>query len=100
LRKNVRLFLARDAQADAERLFADVARAYALAAGLRADGVPAPAPGRAASDHYEEVGSLALAAWGVRLADRVEHSGLTGSSGMRRRGGSTPGRRRGRCTWH
>jgi hypothetical protein len=74
----VRLFLARDAQADAERLFADVARAYALAAALRVDDAPAPDLVGQHRTHYEEVGSLALhgvGAYAWRTASN--YSGLT-----------------------
>jgi hypothetical protein len=65
LAENVRLFLVRDAQADAERLFADVARAYALASGLRSDTPPAPHLVGQHRTHYEEVGSLVLAGVGA-----------------------------------
>ncbi|MDB5319201.1 MAG: hypothetical protein JWN40_832 [Phycisphaerales bacterium] len=78
LAEGVRLFLARDAQADAERFFADLARAYALACGLRGDTVPSPHLVGQHRTHYEEVGSLALhgvGAYAWRTASN--YSGLT-----------------------
>lgn len=77
--EEVRLVLARDARADAERLFAEVARAYALACGLRTDSAPPPAHlvGQHRT-HYEEVGSLALHGVGAYAwRTQSNYSGLT-----------------------
>jgi hypothetical protein len=83
--EEVRLFLARDAGADAERLFAEVARAYALACGLKTDSTsaatPPPPPAHLVGQHrthYEEVGSLALHGVGAYAwRTQSNYSGLT-----------------------
>jgi hypothetical protein len=78
--EEVRLFLARDAGADAERLFADVARAYALAGGLKTQSASPPPPHLVGQHrtHYEEVGSLALHGVGAYAwRTQSNYSGLT-----------------------